>query len=101
MIPKGDDEELAILRKVCLCEREVANCLVALKAIKARTCCREAAANGVKTYTWDELADKCLKLSADEEGLSVVDYCRRNKRPIPSWAYDYDAGWKAGEKEDE
>lgn len=98
MIPMTPDEELAILNKHCLCQKEVANCLVALRAIKARTCRQEAAKLGRSSMTWDELADECLRQSAAEEGITVAEYCHRNKRQIPPWAYDHDAGWKAGEE---
>ncbi len=40
-----------------------------------------------------ELVDKCLRLSAKEEGLSVADYCRLNDRPIPYWARHKPEDW--------
>ena len=38
--------------------------------------------------SWDELVDINLLISAREEGMTVANYCRLNKREVPTWALD-------------
>ena len=84
MNPWDDRQELAYIRKHCLCEREVANALVYVAAHKARTCRREG------LPSWQAWVDQYLKVSAAEEGESVTDYCIRNGRAVPDWAAEWD-----------